>query len=915
MIRFKQALSGFILATALLFGGAGAAQAQEFGLADFDGEVLQADGSPANRAGGHPFSAWTEFKLNTYEAPLGITPYGNLRDVEVDLPVGFAGNPSAMPKCTAAQFYADPSQTGRPGCPPSTQVGYVVFSAAGQATNRVPLFNMVAQPGTPAQLAFKAITSNVFLSAQVRTGSDYGLTIEAPDLSQGYAVNGTKVVLWGTPADPAHDAIRGSYCWIVPGMEPICFVEGGNPAGVPERPFLTNPTTCTGPVQTGIRVRSWTGEADSAAFASHDQFGNPLGLAGCDDVPFAPSFKASASELSAASPGGMRLEIGLPQSEAPSGLATSHLKGARVELPEGVSVNPGSADGLAVCTPAQVDLRGDGPAACPDASKVGSVRLETPVLENPLEGALYLASQRDNPFGSLLALYLVAEGSDVVVKVPGRVEADPATGRLTTSFDDNPQLPFSRLTVELFGGPRAPLRMPDACGTYTATAGFTPWSRPGERVQRSDSFRIERGPGGGPCPDGRFEPKLTAGTVNPLAGAYSPFALTLSRDDASQRLRGLSITLPPGLLGKLKGIPYCPDATLTGISGADGSGAAQLANPGCPAASKLGTVAVAAGAGSSPFQLDTGRAYLAGPYKGAPLSLAVVMPALAGPFDLGSVIVRSALRVDSTSAKITAVSDPLPTILHGIPLDLRELRVAIDRPEFTLNPTSCNAMAVNGSITSAAGQTANVADRFQVGACERLGFAPKLSLDLKGGTKRAKYPALKAVLKAKPGQANLGRVSVALPRSAFLAQEHIKTVCTRVQFAADACPAASVYGKATASTPLLDKPLSGPVYLRSSSNPLPDLVVALKGQIEIDLVGRIDSVNGGIRTTFDQVPDAPVTRFVLQMRGGKKGLLVNSRDLCKSTNRAQVLVDGQNGKAADQRPVLTNSCGGNSRRR
>ena len=434
-------------------------------------------------------------------------------------------------------------------------------------------------------------------------------------------------------------------------------------------------------------------------------------------------------------------------------------------------------------------------------------------------------------------------------------------------------------------------------------------------MQHSDSFRIDRGPGGGPCPDGRFDPKLVAGTVNPVAGSYSPFALTLTRDDASQRLRGLSVALPPGLLGKLEGIPYCADAALAAIPESDGSGAAQLASPGCPAASKLGTVAVAAGAGSSPFHLDTGRAYLAGPYKGAPLSMAIVTPALAGPFDLGNVVVRAALAVDPGSARITAVSDPLPTILHGIPLDLRELRVAIDRPEFTLNPTSCNPMAVVGTATSVEGREASMADRFQVGACERLGFGPALKLKLSGPTRRGAYPALRAELNAKAGQANIGRVSVALPHSQFLAQEHIGTVCTRVQFAADRCPAGSVYGRARAVTPLLDRPLEGPVYLRSSSNPLPDLVAALDGQIEIDLVGRIDSVKGGIRTTFESVPDAPVSRFVLEMKGGRKGLLVNSRDLCGATGRAKVLIDGQNGKAADQNPALANSCGKKSKKR
>jgi hypothetical protein len=382
----------------------------------------------------------------------------------------------------------------------------------------------------------------------------------------------------------------------------------------------------------------------------------------------------------------------------------------------------------------------------------------------------------------------------------------------------------------------------------------------------------------------------------------------LSRDDGTQPLSGLTVTLPKGLTGKLAGIPYCSDAALGSVSGNEGTGAAQLASPTCPAASQLGTVSVGAGAGSNPLYVNTGKAYLAGPYKGAPLSMAIVTPAVAGPFDLGNVVVRTALRVDPESAVITAVSDPIPTILHGIPLDLRDVWVNLDRSGFTLNPTNCEELGFTGSASSPSGASAPLSARFQAVSCAALGFKPRLALSVKGGTKRGAYQRLKAVLNAKPGEANIGKVSVALPHSEFLAQEHIRTICTRVQFAADQCPAGSIYGQATAYTPLLEQPLSGPVYLRSSNNPLPDLVAALHGQIDIDLVGRIDSVKGGIRNTFESVPDAPVSKFVLEMKGGKKSLLVNSRNLCKSTNKATVNMTGQNGKAHDFRPVLKSSC-------
>ena len=385
--------------------------------------------------------------------------------------------------------------------------------------------------------------------------------------------------------------------------------------------------------------------------------------------------------------------------------------------------------------------------------------------------------------------------------------------------------------------------------------------------------------------------------------------LKLQRDDGTARFRGLTVALPKGLLGKLAGVPYCAETALAGVPSAEGTGAAQVASPSCPAASQVGTASVDAGAGTSPFHVSTGKAYLAGPYNGAALSLAVVTPAIAGPFDLGNVVVRTALRVNPETAQITAVSDPLPTILQGIPLDLREIRVNVDRPDFTLNPTSCDPMAIHGAITSTTGQNANVSSRFQVANCERLGFKPKLAIRLMGKTHRSAHPKLRATLTMPKGGANIARAQVTLPKTEFLENAHIKTICTRVQYAARTCPAQSVYGYAKAWSPLLDKPLEGPVYLRSSNNPLPDLVASLDGQIHVDLVGRIDAVNARIRNTFDLVPDAPVSKFVLTMQGGKKGLLVNNTELCKATPRASVKFDAHNGKVSDYNPVARADCG------
>jgi hypothetical protein len=477
-------------------------------------------------------------------------------------------------------------------------------------------------------------------------------------------------------------------------------------------------------------------------------------------------------------------------------------------------------------------------------------------------------------------------------------------------FTQNPQLPASHITVNLKTGPRAPLATPVTCGNFTANSDIVPWSTPGTPdATPSAAFNVGSGPNGSACPASAaarpFAPTMSAGTESSAAGASSPFVLHIARNDGEQELSSLQATLPKGLAAKFTGIPYCPDAALA--AAATRPGKAEQSNPSCPA-SRIGSVTVGAGPGTNPFNAQ-GTAHLAGPYKCAPLSVAVITPAVAGPFDLGTVVVRNALYIDPETAQGKVVSDPFPKMLDGVPLRLRSIDVNLDRPGFTLNPTNCSPLAIEATLTSTDGATAKPTNAFQASGCEKLGFKPDLKLSLKGATKRAGYPALKAVLNYPKGNyANIAKAVVSLPHSEFLAQNHIKTICTRVQFAADQCPKGSIYGYVTATTPLLEKPLEGPLYLRSSSHPLPDLVAALHGQIDVDLVGRIDSKNGGIRTTFDAVPDAPVSKFVLTMQSGKKGLLENSQNLCNSVNKADVKFTAQNGMTSNSKPVLTNSC-------
>ncbi|MGE0504764.1 MAG: hypothetical protein AB7P38_05105 [Solirubrobacterales bacterium] len=543
----------------------------------------------------------------------------------------------------------------------------------------------------------------------------------------------------------------------------------------------------------------------------------------------------------------------------------------------------------------------------------------TPLLDVPIEGAFYLAAPHENRFNSLLALYIVARVPDrgILVKQEGEVHADPVTGQLTTTFDRLPPIPYSSFEVKLREGPRAPLITPQTCGSFTTDIRLYSFSAPGTQVLKTAPFTISSGASGGGCASSEGElpnrPQFEAGTTTPLGGTYSPFVFKLSRADGTQRFSGVEAKLPPGLTGKLAGIPYCSEAQIAAASArsAEGAGAQELSAPSCPDASQVGIVNVGAGAGSSPYYVQ-GKIYLAGPYKGAPLSLAIITPAIAGPFDLGTVVVRTALYVDPFTADIRAVSDPLPTILSGIPLDVRSVSLQMNRSNFVLNPTNCEAMSVGGSVTTTAGQSASLSNRFKVGGCRDLPFKPKISIMVKGATRRAGHPALKAVVTFPKGtSANIARAQVGLPHSEFLDQGSIKTVCKQADLRAGTCPKKSIYGKAKAWTPLLDKPLEGPVYLGVGfGHKLPDLVADLNGQVRILAHGKVDTTkHEGLRNTFEAVPDAPVSRFVLEMQGGrKKGLLENSTNICKGTHKAEVRFTAHSGKVLSFKTPLKNSC-------
>jgi hypothetical protein len=788
----------------------------------------------------------------------------DLKQAVVTLPKGVALNASAadgLTGCSEAQIGVDRAErqvvdVGGRGAP-------VRFSYAGAQTAELPSFADAGEVQT-ALAALPGIgTGNVSVSG--RSGGSW--TVDFTGTLAGEDVP----AIAGTHSELQHLAVEaegGTYTLSFQGEE-------------------------TGPI-------SYDADAGEVQAALE---GLPSMGAGAVEVSGGPTPAAIASDVHQ----GFDIAfVGpLAQTDVAPITATNSLSGGETIAEVTTSTQGGSA--VVTHTVKQGGSLGfdDEAARCPESSKIASGEISTPVLAGPLKANVYLASQSQNPFGSLFAGYLVASGRGVMIKVPAKIEIDPVTGQIKTVFGNNPQQPFEDLELHFKGGNRGVITTPNQCGIYASEYELIPWSG-NAPVTGKSQFTINQG-----CGSKAFSPGFQAGSETALAGSFTTFATQVTNDAGAPPLRRISVNLPEGLAAKLAGVATCPDSALAAIPTAPGTAASQLASPACPASSQIGTVEAGAGSGA-PYYEKTGRVYLAGPYSGAPLSLAVIAPVVAGPFDLGNVLDRVPVTLDRRTARAYASSDPIPTMLAGIPLELRDVRVLLDRQGFALNPTSCEAKASEGQIDGEGGASASVSDRFQVGECAALAFKPKMSLRLKGGTKRGDHPALTAVLKPRPGDANIGALTLALPRSEFLDQSHIGTVCTRVQYAADQCPAASVYGKVTATTPLLDSPLTGNVYLRSSEHKLPDLVTDLRGPssqpIHLEASGRIDSVNGGIRTSFEFVPDAPITRVVVQMQGGRKGLLQNSRNICAQTFKAAVSFAAHNGRSLQASPALNARC-------
>jgi hypothetical protein len=931
-MRTLKTTTAALLAVLAMAALTASAQAAEFGLTELDLTSTSEDGSPAVQAGSHPFALKTNIAVETEEFPLGsgvLAPVEEVKDLNVSLPPGLVGNPTAVPRCAAAEFM-EVSQ-----CPDATVVGAARVEYGEPGTfEPAPVYNLEPSPGSVAKIGFLIVGVPVVVKIGLNPNPPHNVIATSTNITQGVFFLAAKISLWGVPAAHSHDKERGA-CLT---SKSTCSVS------IPAKPFLTLPTSCASPLSFGFEADSWQSPSPpgapypfQATATAHDNSipPNPLSPSGCAKLEFSPQFKAQPTSQSAESASGLDVEadvndegIGNPAEDA---TAASTIKEAVVTLPEGMTINPSQAEGLGVCSEAQLakeqadSAPGEG---CPQSSKIGSVEAESPLLEDTVvKGALFVATPHQNPYNSLIAFYIVLKDPQlgIIVKLPAKVEPDPKTGQLITTLGEAPyeipRLPVSHFHFHFREGGRSPLVTPPACGTHTTRALFTPWSNPAAPYTTTSSFQIASGTGGGACPAAGippFNPRFEAGSINNSAGAHSPVYMRLQRADGEQDMTKFSSVFPPGLTGKIAGIAKCPDAALAAAKAKSGLG--EKASPSCPASSRIGSVLAGAGVGGE-LTYVPGSLYLAGPYHGAPLSAAAITPAVAGPFDVGTVVVREGLNLNPKTAEVEvdgAASDPIPHILAGIPLKVRDLRVYADRPDFTLNPTSCEESRFRATLFGgfldvfdpSDDVPVGLSDRFQAADCASLGFKPRLAFKLKGGTKRGGHPSLLATYRPRQGDANVKGLVVRLPRSAFLDQAHIRTICTRVQFAADACPAAAQYGQIKAFTPLLDEPLEGPVYLRSSNHNLPDLVFDLHGLVDIEVATRIDSAHGGIRATLEDLPDAPLSKVILRMQGAKKGLIVNSRDLCAAPSKADVSLSGQNGKRFGAHPVMGAECGG-----
>jgi hypothetical protein len=860
-------------------------------------------GSSNQQAGGHP-DLTARFKVDKPGQPEVVN------NVFVNMPEGVFGNPGAIFRCRASVFV-------RNECQPGAQAGYISIVANYEGNpsyvlGTAPIYNMQVLGDEAARMAFVVPILNVpvIMPINVRSDSDYGLQLSINSISQSVALSSASMTVWGFPAKKDHDTERfypgepgnPSDC---PGSLTVSCLEAPYPhANETVRPFIDNPSICTEePLPVSVAVTTYQDANPAKVVSTYPA------TTGCENQKFDPLLQAKLTTPEADAPAGLDLQLKAEQFLAGEAPSQSTLRTASLLLPQGLSVNPDAADGQTDCSAAEARFGQNLPGACPDNSKIGIVEVHTPALEGPLLGSLYIGEPLP---GNQYRVFMIFDGFGIHAKLIADVHANPQTGQLTMVVENIPQVPFEEFDLHLFASDRGLMATPTQCTLYGTESTFTPWNASLASQHSTPFLNITRGPNGRQCPGQvrPFNPRLVAGTSNALAGKFSSFILKLDRDDGDQFLSDVNFRMPPGFTGSLRGVTYCPEASI--VAAAQNAGRTEQVAPSCPISSEIGTTNVAAGPGSHPFHA-VGKMYLAGPFNGAPLSVVAVTPALAGPYDYGVVVVRVALHVDPKTAQVSAVSDSMPQIIGGVPIRMRSIQVNIDKPNFTINPTNCDPHTVDSQGIGDQGTVTDFSSYFQVVNCETLPFKPKMTVRQLGGkkvTKRSTDPAVQFDLYTRSGDANLKEVSVTLPKAFAIDQRHLGNICSKAQLAATRCAGRQAIGRVKTTTPLLDKPLTGPAYAVSGFGKLPHVVFILEGQVTIMPEAESSSVNKGhLKTVVPIIPDAPVGHFRLNLFGGKKGYLVNTRSLCASAATTVVQYTAQNGKTRTQKVKTKTGCG------
>jgi hypothetical protein len=889
MMILKSAIAAVLLAMALFAAPARATEAiQAF-------EVNSTD----SRVGMHP-----DFETSVTLQDAGLPE--TARNIIFNLPQGMFGNPNAIPKCTSSDF-------SLARCPAVSQAG--VISVRGNYEGNqdyllgtAPLFVLESRSETETtRFAFIVPILDIPISIPVslRTADDYGLRMTVSEITQQIPVAGFGLSIWGYPAKSAHDEER--FATGEPGKPANCPASfsatctGPHPAPIPILPLTSNPSVCTGePLTVELDVQTYQDPTN----LSHGEASYPE-TTDCEQQTFNPVLNVDVTNHSSDSPAGLELQLKAPQFEG-FAASPSQIRSATLLLPEGLTINPDAADGQGACKDEDANFDSEGPAECPDLSKIGNFDIESPALDGPLTGSLYFGEPKP---GNQYRVFMIASGFGINAKIVASIQPDPKTGRLTMSVTDLPQVPFDGFNLHVFASDRAMTATPTHCAVFHASSTFYPWNDVLSPQDSEPFVSIDSGPHGGSCPgmERPFEPRLVAGMSNPVAGDFSNFTLRLDRDDGDQFLGDLNFKMPPGLSGYIRGISYCPEGAITAAT--ERLGREEQASPSCPADSQIGTSNVAAGPGTHPFYA-AGNMYLAGPFKGAPLSLVAITPALAGPYDYGTVVVRVALHVDPRTAQVSAVSDTVPSIIGGVPIRMRSIQVSINKPNFMINPTNCNPFSIDSEGIGDQGTVAEFSSYFHAVNCFSLGFKPRMTIRQLGKeTKRAQNPRLRFDLYTRHGDANLKSVSVTLSKAFQIDQRHLFNICSKSQLEKERCAGRQPMGNVWVKSPLLDQPLQGPAYAVSGYGRLPHLVFILDGQVMVMPQAESSSVqNGHLKTVVPIVPDVPVGHFRLTLLGGSKGYLINSKDICRHPGRIAIQYTGQNGKTRSQKVRLKAHC-------